>query len=91
MLSAFDQPRMTSAQTYPTRPVRIIAPNVLGGANDQYVRLIAQWLSNRLGQPFVVENRPGGGLNIGAPQRRPLENAIDKLIRDSNGAMVNKT
>src|SRR5499426_2821641 len=57
--------RMTWAQTYPARPVRISVPNTPGGSNDQSVRLIAQWLSERLGQPFVIENRPGAGSNIG--------------------------
>ena len=57
--------RFAWAETYPARTVRIIAPNVPGGANDQHVRLITQWLSERLGQPFVIENRPGGGTNTG--------------------------
>lgn len=56
---------ITRAQTYPTRPVRIIAPTAPGGAPDILARLIGPWLSERLGQPFVVENRPGGGSNIG--------------------------
>src|SRR5262245_5830607 len=53
------------AQTYPTRPVRIIVPAGPGGGIDILARLFGQWLSERLGQPFVVENRPGGGNNIG--------------------------
>jgi tripartite-type tricarboxylate transporter receptor subunit TctC len=52
------------AQTYPTRPVRIIVGFAAGGGNDILARLIAQWLTERLGQSFVVENRPGGGSNI---------------------------
>jgi tripartite-type tricarboxylate transporter receptor subunit TctC len=56
---------ITRAQNYPTRPVRIIAPTAPGGAPDILARLIGPWLSERLGQPFVVENRPGGGSNIG--------------------------
>ena len=56
---------ITRAQPYPTRPVRIIAPTAPGGAPDILARLIGSWLSERLGQPFVVENRPGGGSNIG--------------------------
>ena len=53
------------AETYPTRPVRIIVPTPAGGALDIIARLMGQWLSDHLGQTFVVENRPGGGTNIG--------------------------
>src|ERR1700757_4468678 len=52
------------AQTYPTRSVRWIVPYPPGGATDIQARLMGQWLSERLGQPFVIENRPGGGGNI---------------------------
>src|SRR5262249_21071510 len=57
--------RIAWAQTYPTRPVRIIVPFAAAGAFDIMARLIGQWLSERLGQPFVIENRPGAGTNIG--------------------------
>jgi tripartite-type tricarboxylate transporter receptor subunit TctC len=57
--------RIAWAQTYPTRPVRIIAPTGPGGAPDIIARLVGPWLSQRLGQQFVVENRPGSGGNIG--------------------------
>ena len=56
--------RIARAQTYPTRPVRIIVGFSPGGATDIVARLIGQWLSERLGQPFVIENRPGAGSNI---------------------------
>ena len=56
--------RIARAQAYPTRPVRMIVVTAPGGAQDIIARLIGQWLSERLGQPFVVENRPGGGGNI---------------------------
>jgi tripartite-type tricarboxylate transporter receptor subunit TctC len=57
--------RTARAQTYPTRPVRFIVAFAAGGANDIVARLIGQWLSERLGQPFIIENRPGAGSNIG--------------------------
>ena len=53
------------AQTYPTRPVRLIVTFAAGGGNDIVARLIGQRLSERLGQPFIIENRPGAGGNIG--------------------------
>jgi tripartite-type tricarboxylate transporter receptor subunit TctC len=56
--------RMAWAQTYPSRPVRIIVGAPAGGTADLLTRLMAQWLSDRLGQPFVIENRPGAGTNI---------------------------
>jgi tripartite-type tricarboxylate transporter receptor subunit TctC len=56
--------RMARAQTYPTRPVHIIVGYPPGGATDTLARLIAQQLSERIGQPFVVDNRPGAGSNI---------------------------
>ena len=56
---------ITRAQAYPVRPVRIIVPFAAGGSTDIIARLIGQWLSERLGQQFVIENRPGAGSNIG--------------------------
>jgi tripartite-type tricarboxylate transporter receptor subunit TctC len=57
--------RVARAQSYPTRPVHLIVGFAAGGPNDFSARLMGQWLSERLGQPFVVENRPGAASNIG--------------------------
>jgi tripartite-type tricarboxylate transporter receptor subunit TctC len=56
--------RIARAQSYPSRPVRIIVGYSPGGTTDICARLIGQWLSERLGQPFIVENRPGAGSNV---------------------------
>src|SRR5262249_20169605 len=53
------------ARTYPTRPVRIVVSFPAGGGSDITARLMGQWLSQRLGQQFIVENRSGAGGNIG--------------------------
>jgi tripartite-type tricarboxylate transporter receptor subunit TctC len=57
--------RIAKADTYPSRPVRLIVFYAAGGGNDIIARLMGQWLSERLGQSFVDENRPGGGGNLG--------------------------
>src|SRR5262245_40647313 len=58
--------RVARAQAYPTRPVRVIVGFPAGGVNDLHARLIGQWLSERLSQQFIIENRPGAGSNIAA-------------------------
>jgi tripartite-type tricarboxylate transporter receptor subunit TctC len=52
------------AETYPARPVRLMVGYAAGGANDIVARLIGQWLSERFGQAFIIENRPGAASNI---------------------------
>src|SRR5271169_378749 len=58
-------PRFAMTQTYPMRPVRLIVGFAAGGPTDIVARLMGQWLTERLGQQFIVENRPGAGSNIG--------------------------
>jgi tripartite-type tricarboxylate transporter receptor subunit TctC len=79
-------PQFTRAQAYPTRPVRIIVPFAPAGSADIVARLIGQWLSERLGQPFVIENRPGAGTNIGteAVVRAPADGYTVLLVGSSS-------
>ena len=80
--------RFAWAQTYPSRPVRIIAATTPGGAPDIVARLIGPWLSERLGQQFVVENRPGGGNNIGTEAVvRAAPDGYTLLLVYSSGAI----
>jgi tripartite-type tricarboxylate transporter receptor subunit TctC len=58
-------PRIARAQTYPTRPVRIIVGFPAAGTSDIAAQIIGQWVSERLNQQFIIENRPGAGGNIG--------------------------
>ena len=58
--------RIAGAQTYPTRPVHLLVGYAAGGPLDTSARLIAQWLSERLGQQFIVVNQPGAGSNLAA-------------------------
>ena len=77
--------RIARAEAYPSRPVHIIVPVSPGGALDILARLIGQWLTERLGQPFVIENRPGAGTNIGVETvvRAPADGYTLLLIPQS--------
>ena len=78
--------RVARAQAYPTRPVRLIVPVAPGGAYDLVARLMGQWLSEQLGQPFIIENRPGAGTNIGteAVVRAPADGYTLLLVAAAN-------
>jgi tripartite-type tricarboxylate transporter receptor subunit TctC len=80
-------PYLASAQAYPARPVRLIVPVAPGGGLDVFARLVGQWLSERLGQPFIVENRPGAGNTIGteAVVKAPPD-GYTLLLASSNNA-----
>jgi tripartite-type tricarboxylate transporter receptor subunit TctC len=84
-------PRIAGAQDYPMRPVRIVVAFAAGGGIDFFARLAGQWLTERLGQTFIVENRPGAGGNIGteAALKSPADGYTLFLVFSSH--MINQT
>src|SRR5262249_6230281 len=78
------------AQTYPNRPVRLVVPFPAGGTGDVFGRLAGQWLSERLGQQFVIENRAGAGGNLGteAVVRAPADGYTLLLMTAPNSYNV---
>src|SRR5215470_2163383 len=79
-------PYVARAQAYPTRPVRIVVGYAPAGATDILARLLGQWLSERLGQQFVIENRPGAANNIAteAVARAPADGYTLLLVNPAN-------
>src|SRR6516162_4650137 len=84
-------PHIARAQAYPTRPVRVVVPVAAGGLNDVTARLISQWLSEHLGQQFVIENRPGAGTNLGTEAVIRASADGYTLLIVSSSAAINAT
>jgi tripartite-type tricarboxylate transporter receptor subunit TctC len=79
--------RVAKAQAYPAKPVRIVAGFPPGGSTDLYARLIGQWLSERIGQQFFVENRPGAGGSLATEfVTRAVPDGYTLLLSGSNDA-----
>src|SRR5262245_24717405 len=82
-------PHIARAQAYPTRPVRLIVGFPPGGVADVFARLIGQWLSERLGQPLIIENRPGAGGNLAAEAvAKATPDGYTLLMVGSNNAYI---
>ena len=84
-------PASAPAQEYPSRPVRIVVPFAPGGPADVYARFVGQRLSESMGQPFVIENKPGGGAVIGTQEAARSAPDGYTLLMMSNAHTVNET
>src|SRR5271168_1637358 len=84
-------PRRATALGYPLRPVRIVVGFAAGGTQDIVARLMGQWLSERLAQPFVIENRPGAGGNIATEVVAHAPPDGHTLLMVGTGQAVNAT
>ena len=84
---AFAVAGFASAADYPNRPVKWVVPYPPGGTTDLLARITAQWLSDKLGQPFLIENKPGGGNNIGVEYvvKSPPDGYTMLLVNPANG------
>ncbi len=83
--------RIAWAQSYPSRPVRLIVGFVAGGVTDIFARLIGQLLSERLGRPFIIENRPGAGSNLAAEVAAKAAPDGYTLVQITNANAINAT
>ena len=88
---AITLPSLTQAQSYPSRPVKIIVPFAAGGPADNYARFMAQQLQEQLGQPFIVENKPGAGSIIGTDLAAKAPADGYTLLMMSNNQTVNES
>jgi tripartite-type tricarboxylate transporter receptor subunit TctC len=87
LLAALAASSGVPAADYPNRPVKWVVPYPPGGTTDVLARLTAQWLSDKLGQPFIIENKPGGGNNIGTEYalKSPPDGYTMLLVNPANG------
>src|SRR3954470_6760200 len=78
---------LAAASDYPNRPVKWVVPYPPGGTTDVLARIVAQWLSEKMGQPFLIENKPGGGNNIGVEfvVNAPADGYTILLVNPANG------
>src|SRR5262245_3023513 len=80
-------PHPAIAQAYPNHPVKWVVPYPPGGTTDVLARIIASWLSDKLGQPVIIDNKPGGGNNIGVDfvVKSPADGYTLLLVNPANG------